>query len=360
MQENMDMAFAYPKYLEELVERLVKRNWLVHNFPKVDNTDVYNFANYRQNKLVNNVIYTVYLDVNIYQFIINSIKKNSPKEEFKDAIALVAFCQIAEIELDPTYAVYEKLNYSNDQALLDELTTDLELFQRINNTSNELLAQYSLGFIEKFTPSEGHNVEHEKVQKGLTKYRRLIEWDSMYLMILYITNTSLIDALNKKSKLKKLIEWMIKEFRLSLVVIVFAIIYFGDKPLRRMMKVKLNDSPERKLKSLFNMTWDLYTLNRYFRMWTEREPQQEGIYASNDKVFNEILRGSIDVQNSEELTHFEGHIDKKDIQFISEMTMNQNHSHERMYDSEEWSHEYRARLIKKHEKLLGVDSKATS
>ena len=35
---------------------------------------------------------------------------------------LLFFCQYAEIIIDPTYAVYEKINYSKDKVKLDEIT----------------------------------------------------------------------------------------------------------------------------------------------------------------------------------------------------------------------------------------------
>ena len=138
----MDALYTYPSYLEDIIESLMRRDWLVHNFDNVDTSGVYNFANYLYNKQVDGITYTIYLDLNIYQFILNAFKKSEPKQEFRDAIGLVIFCQIAEIELEPAYAIYEKINYRNDDKILTEVISDLELFHRINNISNSSIVEY--------------------------------------------------------------------------------------------------------------------------------------------------------------------------------------------------------------------------
>ncbi len=71
----MDFIFNCPVYFQNLIDRLIERNWLVHNFPSVENEELYNFANYKENKISHDVSYTIYLDLNIYQYILNSVKK---------------------------------------------------------------------------------------------------------------------------------------------------------------------------------------------------------------------------------------------------------------------------------------------
>lgn len=354
----MEVAFTYPSYFDELIDRLIKRDWLVHNFSLTDGLDIYNFSNYKYNKLKSNVKYTIYLDLNIYQFIVNSVKKDFVKDDFKDAIALVAFCQLAEIEIEPAFAVYEKLNYSTDKKLLNEVTSDLEIFHGVNNAYNADLALYALGIKDKLVISD-YKIEHDKVQGKLIKYRRLKEWDSLYVMVLYITLVSLDDSLTKRQKLNSVVDWMAKDFRFSLVAITFASVFFGQKPLKKMMKFKASQAAEDKLNSLFNMTWDLYILNRYFRMWTERESNDEALFASGDKAFNEILRISVNVQNKGGLSAFGDFLSQSDIDYLDMIISEpENHFH-RTYTSEQWSPEHRAKLIEKYEKMLGVSSLET-
>ncbi|MGN5182840.1 hypothetical protein ACTG1Y_11375 [Aeromonas veronii] len=350
----MEVLYTFPEYLESIIKKLIDRDWIVHNFNLVDDLEVYNVSNYLYNKQINAVTYTIHLDLNVYQFILNAFKKNKPKQEFRDAIALVAFCQFAEIELDPTYAVYEKINYRNDAEVLDEVLSDLELFHRINNINNSSIIDFALGEIDTITPADSYVMDIPFIRSNLTKYRRLREWDSLYLIVLYIIYVSHIPNISRLDKLKKVVEWMITEFMLSLVGITFASIYFSETPMKRMMKYKVSDDPCSKQRSAFNMTWDLYNLNRYFRMWTERESEQESMFASGDKVFNLVLRKSIQVQQTGCLDSFRDFLPQDIVLYIEEITAQPDKYFERAYNSGEWSPSYRDELIRKYESLTGI------
>lgn len=351
----MEAFYTYPIYYDEIIRNLIDRDWLVHNFNEVEGTELYNFSNYLYNKQFNNINYTIFLDLNIYQYIINAFKKSNPKNEFRDAIGLVAFCQLCEIELDPTFAVYEKINYRTDKKILDEVTSDLELFHRINNTNNDSLISYSLGEQNNVLPSEDYPIDHERLKKNLTKYKRLTEWDSLYLIVLFIIYTSIDSKLSRLEKLQKVVEWMIKDFRLSLVGITFAAIFFSDKPLKKMMKYKASFNADEKRRSAFNMTWDLHNLNRYFRMWTERESKQEGMFASGDKAFNEILRNSINVQKSGNLSCFGEFLPASIIEYLDKITTTPELHFDRVYTSDSWTPDYRSELIRKYELIIGIN-----
>lgn len=350
----MDVIYTYPSYFDNIIESLSERDWLVHNFENVADSEIYNVANYLYNKQVKGITYTIYLDLNIYQFILNAFKKSKPKQEFRDAIALVAFCQLAEVEINPTYAVYEKINYRNDVQVIDEIISDLGLFHRINNISNSSMVEFALGDVDTVVPTASYAINSNVTKKNLTKYRRLREWDSLYLIVVYVIYISQLPKLSKLDKLTKVVEWMIVEFRLSLVGITFAAIYFSDQPMKRMMKYKVSDDPCSKQRSAFNMTWDLYNLNRYFRMWTERVPAQEGIFASGDKVFNAVLRKSIKVQQSSCLDCFNDVLPQDIVKYLEKITFQPSEHFNRVYDSPDWSPSYRDELIRKYESLTGI------
>ena len=147
---------------------------------------------------------------------------------------------------------------------------------------------------------------------------------------------------------------MVVEFRLSLVGITFAAIYFSDKPMKRMMKYKMSDEPCSKQRSAFNMTWDLYNLSRYFRMWTERVPGQEGIFASGDKVLNAVLRRSIKVQQNGCLDCFKDFLPQDIVSYMEKITFQPGEHFNRVYNSPDWSPSYRDELIRKYESLTGI------
>ncbi len=257
------------------------------------------------------------------------------------------------------YAVYEKVNYRTDKTLLDEITGDLELFHKINNATNECLGRYVLGFESYLKLENEYKINHDEVQSKLIKHRRLTEWDSLYLIVLFITHVSLNKALSNREKLRTVVEWLITDFRLSLVAITYVSVYFGKMPLKNMMKFKESQSPEYKLNNLFNMTWDLYNLNRFFRMWTNRDPTKEEMFASGDKAFNAILRNSINVQNKGDLSAFEIFLPQDEVNYLEKITANPNLYFERAYNSDQWTIDYRTTLINKYESTLGVSSSET-
>lgn len=235
--------YLVPEYINEIIENLRGRDWITHNFQLSGNDDLYNIENYLEN-FDSGVRYTVYLDVNIYQFIINSVKKDFSKTDFRDAIALVVFCQIAKIEIEPMYAVYEKLNYRNNNSLLNEITSDLDIFSTIDNLDTDHLAKYALSNSNYITIENPIKTSHLELQKELTKYEKLKNWDTFYLIIMSITHFNFNYKGSRKDKLKAFIKWLIEDFILSLVCITFALVYFSNKPISKMMKFKNTDTPE--------------------------------------------------------------------------------------------------------------------
>ena len=121
-----EVFYLFPPETQMIIERLSFRDWIVHNFHLRDSQSFCSPRDILYNIDINDVTYTVYLDTNIYQFLLNSYKRK-PNENFRDAVSLLVFCQLCKIQIDPTYAVYEKINYSNHRA--PEAIKDLNLFQ---------------------------------------------------------------------------------------------------------------------------------------------------------------------------------------------------------------------------------------
>jgi hypothetical protein len=296
------------------------------------------------------------LDVNVYQFILNSVKKGNSKQEYRDAIGLVCFCQLAKIELDPSIAVYEKLNYASDQEKLTEITKDLELFHKINNVNDDQLVRYFFGEIEQITPINEYKIDHKEIQKSITRYRRLIDWDSLYLIVLFITYTSLDTNKTRSEKLKQVIQWMITDFRMSLVCITYAVVYFSKRPIKKMMKYKHSEEPLKRKSALYNMTWDLYALNKYFQDWTKRDRNKECLYASDDKAFKHLLKISVDIQNVGSLEPLRDYLEGTDLDYIDKIIKNPNQFFDRVYNGEHWTPEYRQQLIDNLNKKLNIET----
>ncbi|MCQ8104860.1 hypothetical protein NP590_12155 [Methylomonas sp. SURF-2] len=114
--ENMTVIYQFPTYVAEVMEVIGDGNWFVHNFKVGVHSEALNLVGYLYNAEFDGSSYTACVDLNVFQFLVNSVKKNAPKYEYRMAIAYLAFFQIAGIEVDPTYAVYEKVNHQPEPA----------------------------------------------------------------------------------------------------------------------------------------------------------------------------------------------------------------------------------------------------
>ncbi len=342
--------FLLPKYIEDIAVSMVNRGWVVHSFNTDNNEELYNPSNYLHNSEFEGSKYTLGLDLNIYQFLLNSNKKKTPKNNYRDAVALLVFCQISNIEIDPSYAVYEKVNY--EASNLDEALPDLELFKNINNSDTEGLAKYALGYESSYEIATEHKINHAEKREILTKYRRLTEWDSLYLILLSVVDIKFDDAIPENKKLPKFLEWLICKFRMSLVGTIYAMVLFGKKPLKRMMKYDPKLNVDERKNALWNMTWDLYIMNQFFRKWIGKDNAEEFFFASDDKAFCELLRSAIKVQQIGDFSPLIPYLSKSGYETAENFLNLDESSIKRVYKTDEWSPEYREKLIESYEAKL--------
>lgn len=342
--------FLLPSYIEDIAESLVNRSWVVHSFSTNSDKELYNPSNYLHNSEFVGSKYTLGLDLNIYQFLLNSKKKDLPKDNYRDAAALLVFCQIANIEIDPSYAVYEKVNYNASN--LDEALPDLELFKNINNSDTEELAKYALGYENSYEIPTEHNINYDEKREILTKYRKLTEWDSLYLIMLSIVDIKFDTSIPADKKLSKFLEWLICKFRMSLVGTIYAMVLFGKKPLKRMMKYDPQHSSNGKKNALWNMTWDLYIMRQYFRRWVGKDDADEFIFASDDKAFCELLRSAIKIQQIGDFSPLTPYLTKSGYESAESFLNLDESCVSRVYETDEWGLEYRASMIKSYEEKL--------
>jgi hypothetical protein len=153
-------------------------------------------------------------------------------------------------------------------------------------------------------------------------------------------------------KLPKFLEWLISKFRKSLVGTIYAMVLFGKKPLKRMMKYDPKQSASERKSALWNMTWDLYIMNQFFRKWIGKDDTDEFFFASDDKAFCELLRSAIKVQQIGDFSPLNPYLSKSGNE-VAEAFLNLDESSvERVYETDEWCPEYREKLIKSYESTL--------
>ena len=194
------------------------------------------------------------------------------------------------------------------------------------------------------------NINKTELREQLIQYERLTDWDSLYLLILKLISI-FQEEIDNKLKFKRLIEWMMNKFRLSNIIIVYSIILLFS-PLSKMIKYRKADSKEKKLQAVKNMTWDIYIMDRFLKLWQYKANEEEIIFASNDNVIKKILQIAIRVNINASWEPLKDYISEKDYTFLQH-TLNMTDSiTNRIYGTDKWTRLYRQDLIKELEDEL--------
>ena len=343
----------FPPYVLEIINSIKKRKWLIHNYDLEVHEDIYNPTNYIINRQDEGVTYNLLLDLNIYQFIINSVKKEQPKKIYRDAVALLAFCQFSDIEIDPSYAVYEKMNFNHSN--LDEALQELELFKQIDNAENESLAKYALGCSDSIKLNTLQKIDREQKKQKLLKYRRFVNWDSLHLMLLKMISINIDVSIAPDKKLESFLNWLISVLIMSFVIAVYAIVFFGKKPIKKMMKFKESRGPQERRKAVWNMTWDLYMMDQFFKKWKGKTPREEYLFASDDKAFRELLYLAIDARKKSNFAPLKPYCTDSGYAVVQSYYNKDVENEERVYGSKKWTPKYKEQLKFDFEsKLFGI------
>lgn len=302
------------------------------------------------NKIIDKWKYSIVLDTNIYDFLLKSLKKENANEQCRRAVALLVFCQLSQIEVDPALAVQEKLNTHN----LEETIKDLEMFHNLNNAESNMIANYALGKSKRLNIQYTTNFNYKETKEKLLLYEKPDEWNSIYLMILKIASIYSDNSIQFQNRITIFLEWSISEFRLVLPSVIYALILFGKKPASKMMKYKRDDTSEQKSKCLVNMTWDLFHIKDFFLKWSKKREGEEYIFASDDKVFGKILYLAIQVQLNGNLETLRPYLEDFDFKNSTKLLMVNNPSINRVYGTSEWTSKYRENKILEYEHKLGL------
>lgn len=300
------LYFLLPEYTPQIVDKIKKSNWICHPFILENKNDAYDPAEYLSNVELHNITYVIYLDLNIYQYILSAAKKPIKNNLHRDAIALVVFAQLIRADFEPNLAIYEKLNYSKQCP--NELVDDYALFQQIDSSHMDDLAKFALGYTDEIHLQKTRYVDKGKLKQSLTKYNRLKHWDTYYLFSLKISELYFYNKGENEEKIQSFLQWCIDDFLASMVAIAFTINLMGKRPLPKLMKYNPKQNKKQKKRALINMTWDFFFLDCFFKNWKEKEKNKEFLYASNDKNLKEVLLLAKTVQLEEKFNQLTNYL----------------------------------------------------
>ncbi|TMO68516.1 hypothetical protein [Pseudoalteromonas aurantia] len=349
------VVYDFPHYAERVITLLLEEKWLIHSFPLSDESEIFNPSSYLYNAEFKGVEYTIHLDLNIYQYILNAFKKDKKNPLHRSAIALVVFAKFTNVKFDPSIAIYEKLNYKKQCP--DELIDDLILFRQIDNAEMDHLAEFVLGSSDIFKLPKPAHLERLKLKMKLTEFRRLKKWDTLYALVLKLTELYYCDkGLSNEDKLEAFWRWCHEEFLFSLVATSMAIKLFGKRRIPKLMKYNPKHSVEKNKNHVVNMTWDLFLIDKFFENWVGKLDKQEFIYASNDKPFQEVLKAAIKIQNEGKGVELAEDLSTRLISsFVSTFDQVENQQGRRITSVTDFS-SFREGVINNYEQVLKVVS----
>lgn len=264
--------------LNMVVTQLKQHCWLTHNFYGVEQDEIYDNLSWYSTEIQ----YILILDRNIFDYTIKSIELSH--ELHKSAIALVLYCQYLNITIEPNLAIYEK--FQRYKLSLEEVNEEYKKFQYIDNSKKELV-----DFIC------GHNELELKryifasgLPKDFDSIDRLKDFTTFELGILKLCTLYFDTKINRKDKFGLFLEYCQSDFLISIPLIVYSIILFDTKSIKGIMKFKKNQSKSDNEQAIYNMTWDIYNINRYYLLGRSENSQKQYLFASSDKLLSKILR----------------------------------------------------------------------
>lgn len=349
-----EVLLALPDYYIEVARRLHAADWMVHNFRDADSNGLYNPASYLYNIEFENAKYVASIDLNILQYIVNCVKKSDQNPNYQDACAMLLFCRFANILIEPSLALYERINHGRGDA--EEALDDLAILRALDNSDPDRLAEYMLGNPLALKAVYLPDLDRVRIRDGLTRFERLTDWDSVYVLVLGAVSTFLDGNVQPANKFENYLDWMIREFRFSLACIVYAIRLFGRMPLPKIMKYKESQSKSDRRKAICNMTWDLFLVNQYLKNWVDPKKTREEVIFTQDKVVKELLRMAVSVQYAEDVEPLLKYLRASEALRCRELVDSANSRDGRVYRMDVWTPAYRDSLILKLESDLGLSS----
>jgi hypothetical protein len=155
-----------------------------------------------------------------------------------------------------------------------------------------------------------------------------------------------------QKKLEHYLNWMLRAFRMSLPCIVYAIRLFGHNPLPKMMKFGMGTDEHAKHTAIFNMTWDLFHIDHFFKNWIDPKQEREEIFFTRDHMLRSLLRLAISVQYQGDITPLLKYLTSSQAEVCRALIDGAGELEGRVYGTIAWSPAHKGKMIRRLEEEL--------
>ena len=244
------------------IEKILRERDIIRSVYSKDLFDQYSLGDYLEQIHVHESKFTALLDRNIFSDIIavakNTDKKSTTKTQ-KIACALLAFLQIADSLVEPGMAIYEYI----DSGYYEQAIKELSLFRGVDNIHPQIFIDLALGRINSIPSNLLNSLKVDSIEKlkGEDNHR----WKLHYGFTLKLACIEMTGG-KPYEKIEAFLEWMYTDYFFSASAVVFGLIYFSDKRIRKMVKNLNCGDSDKFIKGIRNAAWDM-TIAHY---WTKK------------------------------------------------------------------------------------------
>lgn len=255
---------------------------------------------------------------------------SNESETTKNSLALLAFLQIASIDIEPGIAISEYCATYYNPLPDDELL----LFRKIDNLPTEYLIELALGRNNLLDLSKTlHKGKRVRVNRP-DRSEDVHLWKVQYIfsLKLYLLANSQGDRFGK---ICNFIYWMWEEYLSGAVAFSFMAIFFSEK-YGKMMKGVNSSNPKKAMHGVRNAAWDMATTHYWTNLVVKRKQNDPFfIFCTADnplKIVSKYIIEHSEKPNKEKLfTNLFGNY--LTIREINELMALKNELNEREFDA---------------------------
>ncbi len=274
----------------EIIEKISKEaDFIISPYDKKI-LDPYSIESYLFQKHVYNHQINAIFDSNIIIDLTDYVEnKKKPSTTKIKSVALLAFLQIALVEIDPGIAISEHCTTCKKLSPSKKLF----LFRNIDNSPTQELIDFVLGKIKNIDISNTLYRDPLKKVHRPERSEEIHRWKVQYLyaLKLYILANS---DLNKFDKVYSYIYWMWKEYLSGAVAFSFMAVFFSER-YQKMLKGVFSHSPTKSMSGVRNAAWDM-TATHYWSSCVVNRKDDDPFYifCTADKALKKVARHIIE------------------------------------------------------------------
>lgn len=209
--------------------------------------------------------------------------KDLAQEAARNALILLTFLQLAEVDIDPSISISEYNTTSKSPDAIQRLHN----FRLIDNLPPEHLVDIVLGRASQIDISLSRYNQQPHYFYPYEFANEVPHWEMYYtfaLKIFLVANTNK----TRKEKIKEFISWIWSDFLFSATAITFAFVFFSDS-YGKMLKGVKSKNIEKVMKGIKNATWDMSIVS----YWSEKNVKRNVtephyIFCTKDKALREV------------------------------------------------------------------------